>query len=174
MYILSQILVVISDGCYMTSMLSKNKMKMIIFLLLSDLLFGSHYFCLGALTGAIIVYIDALFLIVTFLIEKFGDKKYVPIAVMFAMLAVVLTTIFTYVGAISILPMASMLIYLFGMMLGNLIAAKAGAMIRNILNIIYMILITSYLGAALEFILMLSALAGTILVIKSKINKNLK
>ena len=55
MYILSQVLVVISGFFYASSMLSKSRRNLIIFLLISDLIFCSHHFGLGAITGLLIM-----------------------------------------------------------------------------------------------------------------------
>ncbi|MBE7076298.1 MAG: hypothetical protein E7374_00165 [Clostridiales bacterium] len=56
-----------------------------------------------------------------------------------------------------------MLIYLSGMIFSNIVFVKVGAMCRNLLNIIYMLLIASYVGACLEFALMISAIVGIVL-----------
>ena len=64
MYILSQILIVISDLVFVLSMLSKTKAKVLIFLSLSTILFGIHYVCLEAYTGAILALVDFLLLII--------------------------------------------------------------------------------------------------------------
>ena len=168
MYILSQILVGLADLLYVFSMLTKKKLGLLLFLLFSDILFALHYLCLNALTGCITIFIDVAFLIATFLIEKFGNKKYTPIAVALAMLGTIITCIFTWIGPISLLPLFSMLIYLAGMIFSNIVFVKLGAMCRNILNIVYMILIASYVGAGLEFVLMVSAITGIIINIKNK------
>lgn len=174
MYILSQILVGLADLLYVFSMLTKKKTGLLLFLLFSDILFAMHYFCLGALTGSITIFIDVAFLIVTYLIEKFGNKKYTPIAVVCAMIGTIITCVFTWAGAISLLPLFSMLIYLTGMIFSNIVFVKSGAMCRNILNIVYMLLITSYVGAGLEFVLMISAIIGIIINIKKKQKENLQ
>ncbi len=168
MYIFSQVLVGISDLLYVGSMLNKKKLGLVLFLFFSDVLYASHLLVLGALTGSIIIFIDAAFLLVTYLLEKFNKQKYVKYAVIVTCVATIVTTIFTWVGAISLLPMFSMLVYLFGMVFNNVVFVKGGALLRNLLNIIYLILITSYVGAILEFGLMVSAIVGIIINIKKK------
>lgn len=172
MYILSQILVGLADLLYVFSMLTKKKTGLLLFLLFSDVLFALHYLCLNALTGCITIFIDVVFLIVTYLIEKFGNKKYTPIAVVCAMIGTIIACIFTWIGPISLLPLFSMLIYLTGMIFSNIVFVKGGAMCRNILNIVYMLLIASYVGAGLEFALMVSAIVGIILNVKNKKKQN--
>jgi len=170
MYILSQVLVGLADIFYVSSMLQKKKISLVFLLLISDILFASHYVCLGAITGGIIIYIDALFLLVTYLLEKFNKHKYTLLAVIITMIATVIVTALTWRinGAISLFPMFSMLVYLFGMIFKNLVFVKSGALLRIVLNIIYMILLTSYLGAVLECCLMISVIIGIIINIKNK------
>ena len=168
MYILSQVLVGLADLLYVFSMLTKKKSALLIFLLFSDVLFAFHYLCLNALTGCITIFIDVAFLLTTYLIERLGNKKCTFIAVICAMVGTILTCVFTWVGPISLLPLFSMLIYLTGMIFSNIVFVKGGAMCRNILNIIYMLLIASYIGAGLEFTLMVSAIVGIVLNIRNK------
>ena len=168
MYVISQILVAAADFLYVLSMLSKKKINLVILLLLSDILFACHYFCLGALTGTITIFIDAVFLLATYFIEKLGKQKYVPIAAGVAMVGVVITAAFTWAGPISLLPMFSMLIYLLGMIFTNIVFVKLGAMTRNTLNVVYMLLLASWVGAGLEVALMVSAIVGIVLNIKHK------
>ena len=168
MYILSQVLVGFADLLYVCSMISKKKSWLVVFLIFSDILFALHYLCLNALTGCFSIFVDVMFLIVIFLLEKFRKEKYNLLATIFAMIAIVAICVLTWNGPISLLPLFSMLIYLTGMIFTNVVFVKAGAMCRNILNIVYMVLITSYVGAGLEFALMLSAIIGIILNIKNK------
>ena len=149
-------------------MLQKKKTALILFLLFSDILVALHYFCLNALTGSIIIFIDAIFLIASFVLEKFKKDKYVIWLVSATMVSIVITTILTWSGPISLLPMFSILVYLVGMIFKNVVFIKIGAMIRNLLNVVYMLLITSYVGAFLELCLMVSAVIGIILSIKRK------
>ena len=135
MYILSQVLIGIADILYVGSMLQKRKLGLISFLFISDILVALHYLCLDALTGSIIIFIDATFLLVSFLLAKFKKDKYNFWAVITAITAVIVTTILTWVGPISLLPMFAIVTYLIGMIFKNVIFAKFGAMLRNLLNI---------------------------------------
>ena len=163
MYILSQVLVVLADGLYVGSMLQKKKFWLTLFLLLSNILFATHYICLGAITGGFLLYLDVVFLIVMLTLEKFNKQKYSIVAVIATMIGTVIITIFTWNGAISLLPMFSMLVYLIGMIFKNIVLVKCGAVLRNLLNIIYMVIITSYIGASLEVCLMISGIVGAVL-----------
>ena len=163
MYILSQVLVGVADLLYVCSMLSKRKIWLTLFLFLSDLFFAFHYLCLNALIGCIIIFIDAAFLITAFILEKYKKEKYIFIAVIVAFVGIIITSIFTWAGPISLLPIFGMSAYLTGMLFKNIVFTKTGALVRNVLNIVYLILITSYVGAGLEFALMISAVVGIVL-----------
>lgn len=166
MYVLSQVLVVIADLFFVGSMFSKKKIWLVAFLFASDIIFASHYLCLGGITGAITIFIDAAYLVVMFVLEKLNKTRFNLIPTIIAMILMIVTCVLTWQGPISLLPMFSMLIYLTGMIFTNLIFVKSGAMIRNLLNSSYMFLICSYIGASLELCLMMFALVGTILTIK--------
>ena len=166
MYVFSQILVFIADAFFVASMFSKKKTWLVAFLFASDILFASHYLCLGGFTGAITIYVDAVYLIVMFLLEKFNKTKFNLIPTITTMIIMIVSCSLTWQGPISLLPMFSMLIYLTGMIFTNLIFVKAGAMIRNLLNACYMFAIASYVGASLELCLMICALVGVVLAIK--------
>lgn len=168
MYILSQILVFIADGFYVCSMLSKRKSNLVLFLIVSDILFASHYLCLGGFSGAANIFVDVVYLVVIYLLEKYGKDKYNLLATIIAAAISIALTVLTWTSAISLLPMFSMLIYLVGMIFKNVILVKSGALVRNTLNVIYMFLLASYLGAALEICLMISAIVGIVINVKNK------
>ncbi len=180
--ILSQVFVALSSLLFVFSMICKNKLGLIIFLFISDILYATHYIFLDGLSGSACVFIDAIFLITIYLLEKYNKNKYTSLATIIAMIAVVVATIWTWSSAISLAPMLGMLAYLGGMMLQNITFNKLGAMLRNIGNIVYMILIivtTSKVfgdmavGLILEIILMISAMVGAIISYRQqkKINK---
>ena len=163
LYILSQVLTGVSALFYVGSMLSKKRLWMVILLICSDFIFGSHYLCLGAYTGGFLVLVDILFLIATFLIEKYGNKKYSYIASIVAMAVAGTVCGLTWAGPISLFPLFSLVAYFVGMFFPQIAINKIGATCRNILNICYMILLTSYVGAGIEFVLMTSAIVGAVL-----------
>ena len=70
MEILAYILVGIADLLFVASMLSKKKNLLVLFLIVSDILFASHYLCLGGLTGAVNIFVDAGYLIIIFFLER--------------------------------------------------------------------------------------------------------
>ncbi len=143
-------------------------------MLTCDVLASAQYFLLNATTGAVMVLIDACYLVAIYLIERFGNKKYNFIAVIVAGVGVVLTCAFTWSGAVSLLPMFAILSFLVSVEFTNVVYSKTGAAIRNCLNIAYLFLISSYLGAGLECLLLISAIVGIILSIKKQKKEKLK
>lgn len=168
MYILSQILVCIADLFYIISMLNKKKKGLVFYLIVSDILFASHYLCLGGYTGAATIFVDVVYLAIIFALEKKDKTKYNVYVTLVAMVITIILSILTWNTALSLLPMFSMLIYLTTMIFSNVVVVKSGALIRNTLNVIYMFILTSYFGAGLEICLMISAIVGIILNIKGK------
>ena len=165
-YIISQILVCIADIFYVSAMLTKKRSGLLFGLIMSDILFGTHYFLLNAHTGAMILMADIAFLCIMFVLNKHGKQQsYWYISLIFAVTTVIIT-IFTWNTAISLLPMFGMVTYFCGMGFSKLYISKSGGAVRNLCNIIYMVLITSYVGAALEFLLLISAIVGIIETIK--------
>lgn len=162
MYILSQVLVGVSDVFLIMSMLSKNKRNIVINLILSTILFGSHYVCLSAWTGAFIAFFEIIFLIVIYLLEKYNKSKYNICASIITILATVAISIFTWAGWISILPMLAMVIYLIAMLFTNIIIVKGGTFVRMALNGTYMFLIKSYLGVIFTAVVLIFTIYGII------------
>lgn len=170
-YIISQVLVCIADVLYVVSMLTKKKISLVMFLLFSDILFASHYLLLeGGLTGAATILVDVVYLVIMYLLEKYNKTKFNLLTTIIAIAVTIILSILTWETALSLLPMFSMLIYLFTMIFKNLVIVKSGALVRNTLNVIYMFLIASYFGAGLEIALMGSAIVG--IIINWKHNKN--
>lgn len=171
MFILSQILVCIADLFYIISMLNKKKKGLVFYLIISDILFASHYLCLQGYTGAATIFVDVVYLAIMYILEKKDKTKYNTIVTIGAMAITIILSILTWGGAISLLPMFSMLIYLTTMIFSNVVIVKSGALIRNCLNVIYMFILASYFGAGLEICLMFSAIVGIFLNIKDKKQK---
>lgn len=168
MYILSQVLVCIGDLFYVISMLNKKKNGLVFYLIISDILFASHYLCLGGWTGASTIFLDAAYLAIIYFLEKKDKTKYNLHVTIGAMAITIVLAILTWNTALSLLPMFSMLIYLITMIFTNVVIVKCGALTRNTLNFVYMFILGSYFGAGLEICLMISAIIGIILNLKKK------
>ena len=164
LYIISQVLVCIADLFYVISMLTKKKNSLVLYLIISDILFASHYLFLdGGLTGAATIFLDVAYLIVMWFLEKYNKTKYNLLTTIIAIVLTVVLTVLTWESALSLLPMFSQLISFTTMIFTNIIIVKSGALIRNTINVVYMFIIASYFGAGLEIVLMISAIVGIIL-----------
>ena len=145
MYLLSQVLVFVSDILFIISTLSKRKKNIIFYLLLSTILFSIHYACLGGWTGAVVGIVELLFLIPMLILESKKITKYNLLITSITIVITVILTSITWQGFISLLPMFAMIIYYLSMMFSNIIIIKCGTFLRVALNAIYMFLIESYL-----------------------------
>lgn len=162
MYILSQILVGISDIFCIMSMLNKQKKNIVILMVLSTLLFAMHYVCLGGWTGAGIGFIEIVFLLLLYLFEIKGKTKYNFYLSIVTIILCVIISIITWSSWISILPMLGMVVYLFLMMFENVMVVKSGALFRFVFNGTYMILLKSYVGAGLSLVILGFTIYGII------------
>lgn len=162
MYILSQILVLISDVFLIISTLCKKKKAVVFFLLMSTILFASHYMCLGGWTGFAIAVIELVFLIVMYILEAMQKTAYNVYLSIATCVLTIIVSILTWAGVISLLPMIAMVVYLTTMCFTNLVIVKSGIFIRLTLNGIYMLLIKSYLGAGLSAVILIFDIVGII------------
>lgn len=162
LYILSQIIVVISDVFCILSMLCKNKVKILINLIISTILFSSHYALLGGWTGSITGAIELVFLVILFVLESKNLTKYNMLLSIATIILTIVLAIVTWAGAISLLPMFSMTIYLIAMMFSNIVIVKSGTFLRILLNAIYMVLLHSYLGAIFSLAILGFSIYGII------------
>jgi hypothetical protein len=160
LYILSQVLVAISDVLCIISMLTKSKKGIVFFLLLSTILFGSHYICLSAYTGAVIAGVELVFLIVMYILELKGKTQYNKLCSIITICTTIILSIVTWDTWLSVLPMLAMVIYLTAMMFTNVIIVKGGTFIRLTLNGIYMLLLKSYFGAGLTIAILAFTIYG--------------
>lgn len=171
MYILSQILVVLSDIACIVSMLNKKKKNVVFYLAISTILFAAHYLCLGGWTGAIVGFVEVVFLIVMYILEVKGKTQYNVYISIGTMIITVVLSIITWDTWISVLPMLAMIVYLTGMVFKNIVIVKSGTFIRLTLNGIYMLLLKSYFGAGLTIVLLIATIVGIIKDYKGKNKK---
>ena len=168
MYILSQILVVLSDIFCILSMLSKKKKNVVFYLILSTILFASHFLCLGGFTGAAMAFVELVFLIVMYILEVKDKTSYSVHLSIGTIVATIILSIVTWSTWISVLPMIAMLVYLIGMMFKNVIIVKSSIFVRLILNGVYMLLLKSYFGAGLTLVILAFTIVGIVNDYKSK------
>ena len=171
MYIFSQVIVILSDILFIISTMCKSKKNVVFYLILSTILFASHYICLSAWTGAVIGIIELVYLIIMFCLEIKNKTKYNTLVTTITILATIILSIITWAGWISILPMLAMVIYLACMIFRNLVIVKTGTFIRLVLNGIYMLILASYFGAGLTIAILLFNIVGIVRDTKHKKRK---
>ena len=168
LYILSQVLVVISDIFCIISMLNNKKKNIVLFLIVSCMLFVSHYMCLDAYTGAAIGIIEIVFLLTMYVLELKGKTKYNVLCSVITICLTIVMSVLTWDTWLSALPMLAMIIYLVAMLFANVIIVKLGTFIRLTLNGLYMLLIRSYFGAALSVVILVCTIIGIVKDYKEK------
>ena len=149
-------------------MLNNKKKNIVLFLIISGVLFSTHYICLGAYTGAAIGIIEIVFLLVMYVLELKGKTKYNVLCSVITICLTVVMSSLTWDTWLSLLPMFAMVVYLIAMLFANVIIVKSGTFIRLALNGLYMFLLKSYFGAALSVVILVCTIIGIIKDFKEK------
>lgn len=121
---------------------------------------------LKSFTAAYSVFLTILFLIVVHLLEKYKKEKYTFIASIICSAILVPISIFTWSSTLSLIPAVAILFVFIGSTLKNLVAVKLSYFISTILNTIFMFIIHSYLGFALNCLVLIIAIIGIMKQIK--------
>ncbi len=166
MYIASQILILLSDITFIISVFSKNKLAIVFWLIFCDIFLASHYMLLGGFTGTYIVFTDIAFLIITYILKKMKkEKNLIYLGITFSIMSIIIG-ILTWSNFYSLLPMIGMANYFVCMSINNLLVNKVSLAINNVCNTIYMFLLQSYLGGALNIILIICSTTASIITYK--------
>lgn len=170
MYIASQILIILSDITFIISVFSKNKLAIVFWLIFCDIFLASHYMLLGGFTGTYIVFTDIAFLIITYILKKKQKEKGIMyLGIGFSAISI-LIGVLTWSSFYSLLPMIGMTNYFVCMGINNLLINKVSLAINNICNTIYMFLLQSYIGGALNIILIICSITASIITYKKSKN----
>ena len=164
MYIASQVIVVLSNVFFIISALCKNKLKLLFFLITSNIFFATHFFLLPeGLTGAAVIVVDIAYLITIYFLEKFKKEKFSFVAVIISVALTILFGVLTYENAFSVIPVVGSCVHLIAACFKNVIVVKAGNLVGVSCNATYMFLISSYVGGAFSCVLALSTIVGIII-----------
>ena len=164
-YILSQVFVIISYLLLMLSYQAKSRKNILILSNISLVANGISYVFLQAYTGLAMCFV-ATFRNIIFLIdekingktEKIEKKDIVILAILY--LISVISTIFTYDGILSLIPVVITMIYTYSVWQKKTTVYKLLGLPMGILWITYNIYIMSLFGIILESILTISAIYG--------------
>lgn len=151
----------------------KSKKKVVFYLILSTILFATHFMCLGGWTGASMGIVELVFLITMYVLELKDKTKYSTIVSIITIIVSVVLSIITWDTWVSVLSMSAMVIYLVTMMFTNIIIVKGGVFVRITLNAIYMFLLQSYFGAILSIAILVATIVGIVKDYRAKNSGNI-
>ncbi|MBQ9795719.1 MAG: YgjV family protein [Clostridia bacterium] len=171
MYILSQISVVLSDALFASTYIVKKKNILLILNVLNNFFFGIHFLLLKSITAAYSVFLTIVFLIAIYLLERFKQEKFSFIISILCSICLIVITIFTWDGALALLPVIGIFLVFVGTLFKNTLLVKCFYFISTVLNTIYMFFIHSYFGFALNLVILAIAIFGIINHIRTQNKK---
>lgn len=160
---LAFIFLLISDIVYIASMFIHKKPVILVMIITSNLLFALQFLLMGGLTGCITIFIDIAYLIAIYILEHFKKEKFNIVPTLIAIVAVCISTKFSWAGNASLLPMFALITSLVATMFKSVLIIKIGAVIRNILFVIYMFLTSTTFNAVLQIVVVVGLAIGSIL-----------
>ncbi|MBQ6991542.1 MAG: YgjV family protein [Clostridia bacterium] len=174
-YIASQILVIIVYVCLCTTYFLKDRKKILILNLFAHIIQAISFLLLGGMTGVAMngVYVarDILFITEKNKDTKAVTKKDIIILVCFILL-IIIFTLFTYDGLLSLLSVIATIISTFAIWQKNTKLYKVLGIPTSIAWLGYHISLNSVFAITLEGVLLISTIIGYILeVLKNKKNK---
>ena len=171
MYVLSQIFVVVSGILFALSYLTKKKALLLILNVFNNIFFGTHFLLLKSSTAAYSVFLTILFLIAIYFIEKYNKEKFYFIVTIFCSLVLIIISIITWDGPLSLMPTISVLLTFVGSALKHTLTVKLFYFVSTVLNTIFMFIIASYFGFGVNIAILITAVFGIvkeIITIKNK------
>lgn len=162
MYILSQILVVISGILFALSYLTKKKSLLLLLNVFNNLFFGCHFLLLKSFTAAYSVFLTIAFFITIYLLEKYKKEKFSFVVVIISLLILIPITVFTWGGMLSLMPTIAVLITFVGSGFKSTLTVKLFYFVSTTLNTIFMFIIHSYFGFGVNVCILIAAIIGII------------
>lgn len=174
MYALSQVCIVFSEIFFGLTYLTKKKSILLTFNVINNAFFGIHFLMLRSVTAAFSVFLTILFLIAIYILEECKKEKFTFVASIICTIALIPITIFTWTSALALLSVFAILLVFVGTLFKNLVLLKLFYFASTILNTIYMFIIHSYFGFALNLVVLTVAICGIIKQIKLEKTKQIK
>ena len=168
-YILSQILIVISTTIFVFSLQLNDKNKILFFQIFSTVFFFSHFYLLNETVASLFALLSIFRLIVFYYLEK---KKRMDLQKALALLVIVLfviPSIITWQGVADFFPFSSFIMVTFLLGFSSLSKIKLGFLYQGLSFVIYMILIGSIFGIITQLFVFFGALRGYISYNKRKL-----
>lgn len=172
-YIWSQIFTILMYGLLALTYYAKDRKKVLILSFMSLIANVLAYVLLNAYTG-LAMCVVALFRNIYFLIdekkngisETIGKKDIIVLIIL--IIAIIISTVFTYEGFLSLLSVFATTIYTYSVWQKKTLVYKFCGIPVGILWILYNLYIKSIFGVILESILLVSSIGGYILELKNK------
>ena len=155
MFILAQILGAIALFILVLSFQKNEKQSLLKYQIGSSLFFAAQYLCLQAYSGCLI---NIACIIRNILFKKYNGKQ-IPIHYLIFIICIMLVlSLFSYVGPISLLPCIACILYSCSLWQNNLKITRIVEVFSCSLYIIYNIKVLAYVGLASTMIELMSAL----------------
>lgn len=165
-YYISQFFVIISYVFLILTYFSKKNKTIIIYNFFAVIAIGISYFFLNAYTGIAMVFI-AIIRNIIFMYYNKGKKSNIY-TLLFISILIIISTIFTYSGPLSLLSVLATALYTYSVWQKDTKLYKILGVPISLLWISYNVYIYSIFGIILESILLMSAVGGFIKEKKGK------
>lgn len=166
-YILSQILVCLAYFCFAMTLVTKNRTKIMIFNFCATTSFCLSYLFLFAWSGVVSNLISMLRNVVFFLITKYtasskNTKLYELLGFIFIVLIYAISSIFTYDGVLSLMPIIASICYTYGIWQTNNLVYKIITILNSVFFVIYNAYVNSIMGVVFESVIIVCGIIATI------------
>jgi len=158
--VIGQILSILAVGTGFLSFQMKSAGKLLLFQIVTALLFAAHYLLIGAPTAAALNFVGAVKCFAYYFRNKKGSKSLLIPAFFTVLLAV--TSILTWNGWYSSLIMAGLLVNSVGLAFDDPQIMRASTLIKSPLCLAYNIIVLSTGGIVFEGATLFSAVLGLI------------
>lgn len=175
-YIISQIFTIIYYLLVASSYYAKDRKNILIITFLSLIANGIAYILLNAWTGLAMCIVAIIRNIVFLVDEKKNGKKETinkkDISILIVLYVItIISTIFTYEGLLSLLPVFGTMLYTFSVWQKKTNIYKLIGIPIGIIWVVYNIYIMSIFGVILETVLLICSTTGYLLEVKNKNEK---
>lgn len=168
MFYLAQLFGIVGLIILILSFQKNSKEKLLKYQVFSSLFFSIQYFCLNAISGCLM---NAMTLVRNIIFRRFKNKVPIIYLIIIVVLMIILS-IFSYSGVISILPTIGVILYSIAIWQDNLTITRIAEIIGCILFIIYNIKVVAISGLITTIIEMISAIVGIYRFDIKKYNKD--
>ena len=155
MFIFAQILGAIALFILVLSFQKNEKQSLLKYQIGSSLFFAAQYLCLQAYSGCLI---NIACIIRNILFRKYTGKRIPIYYLLFIICIMIVLSLFSYVGPISLLPCIACILYSCSLWQDNLKVTRIVEVISCSLYIIYNIKVLAYVGLISTIIELISAL----------------